>query len=132
MKSKVTTARGYRKKGKGFEREIAALYRHHGIDETAQPMPMSGGMAWHKGDILKKHDHEFVDECKKVEKLNIWQCWAQAALQAKGLEIPLLHISRNLHEPLTVMRTDTYFQLRLEILQLREELNNIRSSYVRK
>lgn len=116
------TAKGRRQKGKKFERDIAALYRHHGIDASAQPMPMSGAMQFHKGDILKKHDHEFVDECKHQEAIAIWACWAQAVEQAHGQQKPALHIRRNFHESLTVMRTEDWFQLRVELKQLREQL----------
>lgn len=116
------TAKGRRKKGKRFEQEIAALYRHHGIDDSAQPMPMSGAMQFHKGDILKKKDHEFVDECKNQETTQIWPWWQQAQSQAFGQQKAVLHIRRNLTSPVTVMSTDTYFQLRLEIKQLREQL----------
>lgn len=119
------TAKGRRMKGKRFEREIAALYRHHHIDDTAQPMPMSGAMEFHKGDILKKTDHEFVDECKNQETVKLWEWWGQAKNQARGLQKPVLHIKRNLTEPVTVMSTDTYFQLRLEIQQYREQLGII-------
>src|ERR1700722_14807854 len=115
-------AAGKRQKGKRFEREIAALYRHHHIDDTAQAMPMSGAMEFHKGDILKKNDHEFADECKNQETTKIWEWWEQAKSQAYGEQKPILHIKRNLSAPLTVVSTDTYFQLRLEIKQLRELL----------
>ena len=110
-----------RQKGKRFEAEIAALYRHHHIDDSCQPMPMSGAMAFHKGDLLKKNDHEFVDECKNQEKIQIWKCFNQAETQAKGLQKPVLHIRRNLTSPLTVMRTEDWFQMRLELKQLREQ-----------
>lgn len=116
------TAKGRRQKGKKFEREIAALYRHHHIDDSAQPMPMSGAMEFHKGDILKKRDNEFVDECKNQETVKLWEWWGQAQAQATGMQRPVLHIRRNLTEPVTVMSTDSYFQLRLEIMQLREQL----------
>lgn len=116
------TAKGRRIKGKKFEREIAALYRHHHIDDTAQPMPMSGAMEFHKGDILKKVDNEYVDECKNQETVKLWEWWAQARSQARGMQIPVLHIKRNLTEPVTVMSTDAYFQIRLELKQLREQL----------
>lgn len=116
------TAKGRRLKGKRFEREIAALYRHHHIDDTAQPMPMSGAMEFHKGDILKKIDNEFVDECKNQETVEIWKWWNQAKSQARGMQRPVLHIKRNLTEPLSIISTDTYFDMRLEIMQLREQL----------
>jgi hypothetical protein len=115
-------ATGKRQKGKRFEREIAALYRHHHIDDSAQAMPMSGAMEFHKGDILKKHDYEFVDECKNQETTKLYEWWGQAKSQAYGQQKPVLHIKRNLTEPLSVISTDTYFQLRLEIKQLREQL----------
>ena len=115
-------AAGKRQKGKRYERQIAALYRHHGIDETAQPMPMSGAMEFHKGDILKKNDNEFVDECKNQETTKLWEWWEQAKRQCYGMQKPALHITRNLSPSLTVISTDDYFQLRLELKQLREQL----------
>lgn len=117
------TAKGRRLKGKKFEREIAALYRHHGIDDTAQPMPMSGAMEFHKGDLLKKKDYEYVDECKNAETVKLWEWWGQAQSQTKGLQKAVLHVRRNLTQPVTIMSTDTYFQMRLEIKQLREQLD---------
>lgn len=116
------TFRSRKAKGKLLEKEIAALYRHHKIDETAVPMPMSGAMIFHKGDIFKRNDHEFVDECKNNEKLNIWASFAQAESQCSGLEKPVLHFRRNLTQPLTVMRTEDWFQLRAELKQLRDQL----------
>lgn len=114
---------GRRQKGKRFERDIAALYRSTGLDETAQSMPMSGAMEHHKGDILKKHDHEWVDECKNQESVKLWAWWQQAVDQVKGMQKPVLHIKRNHTESLSVIRTTDYFDMRLELKQLREQLN---------
>ena len=111
-----------KQKGRRFEAEIAALYRHHHIDDSAQPMPMSGAMSFHKGDLLKKNDHEFVDECKNQEKVSLWECWSQAKAQAKGLQKPVLHIRRNHTPPITIMDTDDWFQLRVELMQLRRQV----------
>jgi hypothetical protein len=116
------TAKGRRVKGKKFERELAALYRHYGIDDTAQPMPMSGAMEFHKGDILKKKDNEFVDEAKCQETVKLYEWWSQARSQARGLQKPALHIRKNYGESLTVMSTEDWFQLRRELLDLREQL----------
>lgn len=110
-----------RQKGKRYEREIAALYRHYGLDDTATPMPMSGGMEFHKGDILKKKDSEWIDECKNQETTKLWEWWEQASRQAPGLHKPALHIKRNHSESLTVIRTEDFFQLRVELQQLRDE-----------
>lgn len=115
--------KGRRQKGKAYERWIAAEYRRTGLDSTAQPMPMSGAMEFHKGDILKKQDNSFVDECKNQERLAIWACWDQAKSQVRGLQTPVLHIKRNRSESLSVISTEVYFQLRLELKQLREQLN---------
>lgn len=87
---------------------------------------MSGAMSNHKGDIWKPNDYGYVDECKNSERVQLWEWWTQAASQAQGLQIPILHISRNNSPILTVMNMETYFQLRLEILQLQEELTKLK------
>lgn len=117
-------AAGKRQKGKRFEREIASQYRSTGLDPTAQAMPMSGAMEFHKSDILKKNDNEFVDECKNQETTKLWEFWAQARGQAYGQQEPVLHIKRNGSESLSVISTKAYFQLRLELKQLREQTYN--------
>lgn len=119
------TPKGRRQKGKRYEREIAALYRHWRIDDTAQPMPMSGAMEFHKGDLLKKKDTGFVDECKCQETIKLYKWWGQAKSQARGLQVPILHIKKNLSESLTVMSTEQYFQLRREILDLQEQIDTM-------
>lgn len=113
-----------RQKGRRLEKEIAQMYRQFDIDTTAEPMPMSGAMANHKGDILKKYDHEWVDECKNQEKVKVWEWWGQTVRQVFGLEKPVLFIKKNYEtDPLAIMRAKDYFNLRLEIKQLREQLN---------
>lgn len=114
--------KGRRAKGKVYERFIASEYRRTGLDPTAQAMPMSGAMEFHKGDILKKHDNEFVDECKNQETTKLWEWWDQAKGQAHGLQTPVLHLKRNRSESLSVISTDVYFQMRLELKQLREQI----------
>lgn len=113
-----------RQKGRRLEKEIAHMYRQYGIDPTAEPMPMSGAMANHKGDILKKHDHEFVDECKNQEKTQIWAWWKQTASQARGLEKPVLYIKKNYEtEPLAIIKASDFFDMRAELMQLRQQVN---------
>ena len=58
-------------KGKRLEREIASKYRSTGLFPKAQAMPMSGAMAFHKGDIMKGERDEWVDECKNQEKVKL-------------------------------------------------------------
>jgi hypothetical protein len=113
-----------RQKGRRLEKEIARMYRESGIDTTAEPMPMSGAMDNHKGDILKKYDHEWSDECKNQEKTSIWAWWRQTTAQVRGLQKPVLFIKKNYEaEPLAIIRAKDYFDLRLEIKQLREQLD---------
>lgn len=113
-----------RQKGRRLEKEICKMYRDYDIDITAEPMPMSGAMQNHKGDILKKHDQEFVDECKNQEKTKIWQWWKQTDSQARGLQKPVLFIKRNYEsEPLAVLKARDFFDLRAELKQLRQQLN---------
>jgi hypothetical protein len=123
--------KGRRQKGKSFERFIASQYRHYHIDDTAQAMPMSGAMEFHKGDILKKRDTMYVDECKNAETVKLHEWWRQAQAQAFGLQIPILHIKRNYTPPLTVMDTDTYFQMRKEIKDLTESLEELKDAQAR-
>ncbi len=102
------------------------MYRSYGIDITAEPMPMSGAMANHKGDILKRFDHEWVDECKNQEKVKVWEWWGQARAQAKGLERPVLFIKKNYEtSPLAIISAKDYFDMRAELRELREQLKII-------
>lgn len=108
-----------RAKGKQLEKDTAELYRKTGIDPFAKPMPGSGSFVF-KGDIAKPQDSGWVDECKNDEKMSVWQAWLQAASQAIGLQKPVLHIKKDGHETLTVMRQKDYFQLRQELKELSE------------
>jgi len=112
------TPQSKKQKGNRLEREIAGMYRHYDIDPKATRMPMSGAMTHFKGDIWKPNDYAYVDECKNQEKVSLWAWWNQATSQASGAQTPLLHISGNYRPILTVMKVETYFDLRREILDL--------------
>lgn len=107
-------------KGSRLERKVAELYRRYDIDPKATRMPMSGAMTHFKGDIWKPNDYAYIDECKNSERIKLWEFWEQAESQATGARIPILHISSNNRPILTVMRAETYFDLRREILDLEE------------
>jgi hypothetical protein len=112
-----------KQKGSRLERFVAEAYRHHGIDKDAKRMPLSGAFDGLKGDIFKPHDKEWVDECKNQEKVKLWEFWEQAKSQARGLQRPLLHVSGNYREVLTVMKLDDYMHLRQCERQLEELLD---------
>lgn len=116
----ATTYSSRKAKGSRLERDIASAYRSSGLFPKAQRMPMSGAMQFHKGDIFKGETDEYVEECKNQEKVQLWKWWEQAKDQCTGLEKPMLHVSRNYSEILTVMRFDDVVQMRLELRDLRK------------
>lgn len=87
---------------------------------------MSGAMQHFKGDIWKPNDYQFVDEVKCAETVRIWEWWRQAESQADGLRIPVLHITRNNSNILTVMDMETYMDLRKQILDLEITIKELR------
>ena len=121
----MTANKSATKKAKGsrLEHKVAALYRHYDIDKDAKRMPLSGAIPGLKGDIFKPADKLFVDECKNQEKVKLWEWWEQTKSQAKGLQKPVLHVSGNYREVLTIMKVDDYMHLRACEKQLEELLN---------
>jgi hypothetical protein len=105
-------------KGNRAERKVAEAYRHYDIDPKATRMPMSGAMTHFKGDIWKPDDYAYVDEVKNQEKINFWKWWEQAESQASSGRVPLLHVTSNNRPILTVMKLETYMDLRKEIKDL--------------
>lgn len=119
---KRITVRSAREKGNRAERKVAEAYRRYDIDPKATRMPMSGAMSHFKGDIWKPNDYQYVDEVKCQETVKIWKWWAQAEAQADGMRIPILHITRNNSQILTVMDMETYMDLRKTIMDLEKQL----------
>lgn len=98
----ATTAKTKKAKGTRLEKEIARLYRYHKIDDTARRMPLSGALSHFKGDIYKRFDIDYIDECKNHEEIKLREFWRQAKSQA-GLKTPVLHISSNYRPIITVI-----------------------------
>lgn len=117
-----------KKKGKKLEQEVAAAYRHYDIDESARPMPASGAFTHFKGDIWKRDDFEYLDECKQHERIRIWEFWEQAKEQtANSARKPVLHISSNRRPVLTVMAMEDYMSLRKEVKDLEKIIEELKS-----
>lgn len=114
--------RSAKAKGNRAERKVAEAYRRYGIDPKATRMPMSGAMAHFKGDIWKPSDYQFLDEVKCSEKVKLWEWWRQAEAQAEGARIPILHITRNNSNILTVMDLETYMDLRKIIKDFEDQI----------
>ena len=116
-------ARSAKAKGRRLEAKVAAGYRHFEIDPTARPMPMSGAMAHFKGDVWKKDDYYYLDECKNTERVQLWKFWEQAKSQAGSNRTPVLHISANNRPILTVIEFEEYLNLRKQVLDLERTLD---------
>lgn len=121
--AKANTPASKKAKGNRLEREIASAYRSSGLFPKAQRMPMSGAMAYHKGDIFKGELDEFVDEVKNQEKVKLWEFWEQTVSQCGAYDKPVLHISGNYRPILTVIRFEDYIDMRKEIKDLRKLLD---------
>lgn len=116
----ANTPRTRKEKGNRAERIVATAYRQSGLFPNAQRMPMSGAMQFHKGDIFKGEYDIFVDEVKCQEKVQLWAWWDQAVSQCGINQQPVLHITRNHSPMLTVMRMESYMDLRKTIKDLEE------------
>lgn len=104
-------------KGNRAERAVAEAYRRYDIDPKATRMPMSGAMAWHKGDIHKPNDYQYIDEVKNQERIQFWAWWEQAKSQASMSQTPVLHITSNNRPIITCMDMEDYMNLRAELKQ---------------
>lgn len=123
LTKRVANTPGSRKaKGSRAERKVAEAYRRYDIDPKATRMPMSGAMAFHKGDVLKPNDYKYVDEVKCQERVQFWKFWEQAESQASLGRVPVLHITSNNRPILTVMELDTYMDLRKTIKDLEKTI----------
>lgn len=119
----ANTAASKKSKGSRLEHKVAALYRHYDIDKDAKRMPLSGAIPGLKGDIFKPNDKGWVDEAKNQEKVKLWEWWEQTKSQAFGLQKPVLHVSGNYREVLTIMKVEDYMHLRACEKQLEDLLS---------
>ena len=114
-------------KGNRAERKVAEAYRRYDIDPKASRMPMSGAMAWHKGDIWKPGDYKYVDEVKCQETVKFWAFWQQAQEQVKMGQVPVLHITGNNRPILTVLDMEDYMDLRKQVMDLEKIIKEMES-----
>lgn len=110
----ANTAKSKKAKGARLEKAVASEYRRIGIE--AQRMPLSGAISHMKGDIWKKIYDGWIDECKSAETVKLREWWDQAMRQ-RGRAEPVLHISANYRPIITVIRTDKWTDMLLELDQ---------------
>jgi len=106
-------AKSKKQKGNRLEYIIAKFYNRK-LDKRARRMPMSGACQGFKSDILKGHYDGWSDECKCRKSFSIYKLFEQAIRDAHGQK-PVLHIKADYKEPLTVIWSKDYFELREEL-----------------
>ena len=85
-----------RDKGKKFEIEIAKDLRESGLDKEARRMPCSGALEDLKADLITSLPIHF--ECKRVEKLNLYDAYLQAESGRKQQEMAIV-VHKKSHKP---------------------------------
>lgn len=100
-------------KGSRLEKKIASRYRKTGLFPEAKRQLLSGG-GYLKGDIYTKEHNDFVEECKNQETVKLNEWWSQACKDAHSQK-PLLHISANYRQPISVLRQDDFIDIIWEL-----------------
>lgn len=121
MAERKITRKTAREKGKSFERALATSLKGIGID--AHRVPMSGALAWMKGDVVEfntvpKHVHE----CKNQETLCIPEWWRQAVAQVQLGEIPIMHFTSVRKPAYTVVQSAVFDNMLSDYESKRPEL----------
>lgn len=99
--------RGARQKGKRGEYTVRDALIKIGV--VAKRVPMSGALAWMKGDVCEMNTNpKHVHEVKNCEKLELPEWWRQARSQSLDGEVPTLHFTSNLKPMHTVMRAPDF------------------------
>lgn len=95
-----------RQKGARGERELAKKLREYGY-ETRRGQQYSGA----NGDADVVGLPGIHIECKRVERLNLYDAMSQSRRDAKGGEIPLVMHRKDNCEWLVTMRLDDFMEL---------------------
>jgi Holliday junction resolvase len=96
-----------KQKGARGERELAKVLREHGY-ETRRTQQYCGGTDESADIVGLPYIHV---ECKRVEKLNIWEAYQQAWEDAKNNNTPAVFHRKNGQEWLVTMRLDQWMEL---------------------
>ncbi len=95
-----------RNKGAAGERELAAKLRQHGYNcRRGQQYSGANGDA----DVVGLPGVHI--ECKRVERLNLYDAMSQAEKDAKGNEMPAVFHRKNNKEWLVTLRLDDYMKM---------------------
>ena len=95
-----------RDKGKAGERELAACLREHGYDcRRGQQYAGASGDA----DVIGLPCVHI--ECKRVERLNLYDAMTQSIHDTRACELPAVFSRRNHADWLVTMRLDDWIEL---------------------
>ena len=86
-----------KRKGSGGERELAAILRAHGFDSHRNEQRYIGGLE--NPDVTLPGVHI---ECKRSERLHLYEALAQAKRDANGKAVPVVMHRKN-HAPWVVI-----------------------------
>ena len=100
------TLKNPKRKGSAGERELIKILRSHGYDSQRNNQQYVGGKD--NPDITLPGCHV---ECKRTEKLRLYDAMAQAIHDANGKSLPVV-MTRKSHAPwLVCMRLDDWIEL---------------------
>lgn len=123
IKKRKVSHKGARKKGARLEYDVRDALIKIGIG--AKRVPMSGALAWLKGDVAeldRPAAQRYIHECKNHEALSLNEWWCQAAVQSLEGEKPILEFTSN-HKPIWAMlRAHDFDDLVFEYEERRREL----------
>lgn len=95
-----------RQKGSTGERELAGIFREYGYDaRRGQQYCGANGDA----DVVGLPG--FHVECKRTERLNLYEAMAQSVNDARDGEVPIVVHRRNRKEWLAVLRLKDFMEL---------------------
>ena len=96
-----------REKGKRGERELAAYLRKHGYASARRGQQYNGADG--SADVVGLPGHHI--ECKRTERLNVYDAMEQSVRDAREGEVPIVAHRKNRKEWLVVMRLDDYLKM---------------------
>ena len=101
------TVNGKQKGAKG-ERELAKVLREHGYTNARRSQQYCGVNG--DADIVEALPNIHI-ECKRVERLNLYDAMAQAKSDAKGGKLPAVFHRKNRSKWLVTMELDDFMEI---------------------
>lgn len=110
-----------KRKGAGGERELVRKLKEYGFG-TRRSVQYNGKVEEGQADLIGLEGIHI--ECKRVERLNIYDAMAQAKHDAKPNELPTVFHRRNNAKWLVTLELDSFMQLYKEYFETLKEKEN--------